>query len=119
MDEDGFFYIVDRIKDVIITSAFSVSPREIEEFLCRNTKVQKAAVIGVPDEKKGESIVAYIVLKSGEVATEDEIIDYCRDGLVKYKCPSKVIVIDTMPENILGKVLKYKLKENLTLSYPA
>jgi long-chain acyl-CoA synthetase len=114
MDEDGFFYIADRIKDVIITSAFSVSPREIEEFLCRNTKVLKAAVVGVPDEKKGESIVAFIVLRDGETATEDEFIDYCKDGLVKYKCPSKVLFIDTMPENILGKTLKYKLKETLT-----
>jgi long-chain acyl-CoA synthetase len=114
MDEDGFFYIADRIKDVIITSAFSVSPREIEEFLCRNSKVLKAAVVGVPDEKKGEAIVAFIVLRDGETATEDEFIDYCKDGLVKYKCPSKIIFIDTMPENILGKTLKYKLKEGLT-----
>jgi long-chain acyl-CoA synthetase len=115
MDEDGFFYIVDRIKDVIITSAFSVSPREIEEFLCRNKKVQKAAVVGIPDDKKGESIIAFVVLKAGETATEEEFIDYCKDGLVKYKCPSTVICIDTMPENILGKTLKYKLKENLSL----
>jgi long-chain acyl-CoA synthetase len=112
MDEDGFFYIVDRIKDVIITSAYNVSPREIEEFLCRNKKVLKAAVVGVPDEKKGESIVAFIVLRGEETATEDEFIDYCKDGMVKYKCPSKVLFIDTMPENILGKVLKYKLKED-------
>jgi long-chain acyl-CoA synthetase len=113
MDEDGFFYIVDRIKDVIITSAFNVSPREIEEFLYRNNKVLKAAVIGVPDEKRGEAIVAYIVLKNGETATEDEFIDYCKDGLVKYKCPSKVVLIEALPENSLGKTLKYKLREDL------
>jgi long-chain acyl-CoA synthetase len=115
MDEDGFFYIVDRIKDVIITSAFNVSPREIEEFLYRNNKVLKAAVVGVPDKMKGEAIVAFIVLRDGETATEDEFIDYCKDGLVKYKCPSKVIFIDTLPENSLGKILKYKLREDLNL----
>jgi long-chain acyl-CoA synthetase len=115
MDEDGFFYIADRIKDVIITSAFNVSPREIEEFLYRNNKVLKAAVIGVPDDKKGEAIAALIVLKDNETATEDEFIDYCRDGLVKYKCPSKVVFIETLPENSLGKILKYKLREDFTL----
>jgi long-chain acyl-CoA synthetase len=119
MDEDGFFYIADRIKDVIITSAFNVSPREIEEFLYRNNKVLKAAVIGIPDEKKGESIAAFIVLKDGETATEDEFIDYCKDGLVKYKCPSKVFFVDTLPENSLGKILKYKLKEDfITFTQP-
>jgi long-chain acyl-CoA synthetase len=114
MDEDGFFYIVDRIKDVIITSAFTVSPREIEEFLYRNNKVLKATVVGIPDERKGESIAAFIVLKDGETATEDEFIEYCKDGLVKYKCPSKVVLTDTLPENSLGKILKYKLREELS-----
>jgi long-chain acyl-CoA synthetase len=112
MDEGGYFYIVERKKDMIISEGFNIYPREIEEFLLEHPKVADAAVIGIPDKLRGEKVLAYITLKEGAAATSDEIIKYCRDNLVKYKVPKKVVFKDKIPTNIAGKKLRRILRED-------
>jgi len=112
MDEGGYFYIVERKKDMIISEGFNIYPREIEEFLLEHPKVADAAVIGMPDKLRGEKVLAYITLKEGSAATSDEIIKYCRDNLVKYKVPKKVVFKDKIPTNIAGKKLRRILRED-------
>ncbi len=110
MDEDGFFYIVDRKKDVIICSGFNVYPREVEEVLYAHPKVLEAAVIGVPDPYRGETAKAFVVLKPGEEATEEEIITYCKEQMAAYKAPTIVEFRDSLPKTAIGKVLKEQEK---------
>jgi long-chain acyl-CoA synthetase len=107
-DADGFFYIVDRKKDMILVSGFNVYPTDIEQVLYTHPKVQKATVVGIPDEKTGEAVKAYIVLKEGETATADEITSFLRDenGLTGYKIPKFVQFRDSLPETLVGKVLR-------------
>lgn len=112
MDEEGYFYIVERKKDMIISEGFNIYPREIEEFLLEHPKIADAAVVGMPDKLRGERVLAYVVLKQGKVATSEEIIKYCRDNLVKYKVPKKVIFKDEIPTNIAGKKLRRFLRED-------
>ncbi len=114
MDEEGYFYIVDRKKDMIIVSGFNVYPTDIEQVLYRHPKIQKVAVAGVPDEKTGEAVKAYIVLKGGETATKEEIIAFCKDdksGLTGYRVPKLIEFRDSLPETLVGKVLRRKLQE--------
>ncbi|HEU5370076.1 MAG TPA: AMP-binding protein, partial [Ktedonobacterales bacterium] len=111
VDEDGYYYIEDRKKDMILVSGFNVYPREVEEFLFRHPKVADAAVVQAPDEYQGESVLAFVVLKQGETATEQEIIDYCRDGIAVFKCPRRVVFTDALPKNMTGKVLRRELRE--------
>jgi len=114
MDEEGYFQIVDRIKEMIIVSGFNVYPTEVEQVLHRHPKVQKAAVIGVPDEVTGEAVKAFVVLKPGETATAEEIIDWARDpaqGLAGYRVPRFVEFRDSLPETMIGKVLRRVLLE--------
>jgi long-chain acyl-CoA synthetase len=110
-DSDGFFYIVDRKKDMIIASGYNIYPRDVEEVLFEHPKVADAAVAGVPDPKRGETVKAYIVLKEGETATEDEIKDFCRDKMSKYKVPTLVEFRDELPKTMVGKVLRRVLVE--------
>jgi acyl-CoA synthetase (AMP-forming)/AMP-acid ligase II len=110
MDEDGYLYIVDRKKDMIITGGENVYPAEIEQVLYSNEKILEAAVIGRPDEKWGEKIVAFIVLKQGCELSADDLIAYCRQRIAGYKCPKQVIFIDSLPRNAAGKVLKQNLR---------
>jgi long-chain acyl-CoA synthetase len=112
MDEEGYFYIVERKKDMIISEGFNIYPREIEEFLLEHPEIADAAVVGMPDNLRGERVLAYVVLKQGKVATSEEIIKYCRDNLVKYKVPKKVIFKDEIPTNIAGKKLRRFLRED-------
>ena len=112
MDEEGFIYIVDRKKDMIISGGENIYPREIEEVLYRNPKIQDAAVIGIPDPLWGESVKAFIVLKTGERMKEEEVIEYCRSHLASYKKPKSVAFVDFLPRNPSGKVLKTILREN-------
>jgi long-chain acyl-CoA synthetase len=111
MDEDGYFYIVDRKKDMILCSGYNVYPRDVEEVLFEHPKVQEAAVAGIPDPYRGETVKAWIVLKPGETATEEEIIDFCRDKLAKYKVPTAVEFRDELPKTMVGKVLRRYLRE--------
>lgn len=103
MDEDGYIFIVDRKKDVLLCSGFNVYPREIDEVLYTNPKVFEACTIGVPDEKRGETVKAYVILKPGETITEQELIDYCRERLAPYKAPKILEFIDQLPRTSLGK----------------
>ena len=111
MDEDGYFYIVERKKDMIISEGFNIYPREIEEFLLTHPEIRDAAVVGVPDKLRGERVIAYVVVKEGDKTAADEIIKFCRDNLVKYKVPKKVIFKDDIPTNIAGKKLRRVLRE--------
>ncbi len=111
VDEDGYYYIEDRKKDMILVSGFNVYPREVEEFLYRHPKIADAAVVQAPDEYQGESVMAFVVLKQGETATEQEIIDYCRDGIAVFKCPRRVEFRAELPKNMTGKVLRRELRE--------
>ncbi len=106
MDEDGFFYIVDRKKDMIIAGGFNIYPRDVEEVLHQYPKVKEAAVAGVPDEYLGEAVKAYIVLKDGQVATPEEIVDFCKQRIARYKVPRQVEFRVSLPKTAVGKVLR-------------
>lgn len=111
MDEDGYFYIVDRLKEMIIAGGFNVYPREVEEVLYEHPAVREAAVIGVPDEYRGETIKAFVVLKPGAQVTADEIIAFCREHLARYKVPALVEFREDLPKSLVGKVLRRVLAE--------
>jgi long-chain acyl-CoA synthetase len=114
MDEDGFFQIVDRLKDMILVSGFNVYPTEVEEVMLRNPKIAKVCVVGLPDERTGERVKAYVVLNEGATATVDEIIAWCRDpeqGLTGYRAPHEIEFRDALPETLIGKVLRRVLLE--------
>ncbi len=111
MDEDGYFYIVDRKKDLILTAGFNVYPREVEEVLYQHPKVLEAAVIGLPDKVRGEKVTAYVVLKPGETATAAEIRAFCRGRLAHYKEPRAVYFRDELPKSMVGKVLRRVLQQ--------
>jgi long-chain acyl-CoA synthetase len=113
MDEDGYFYIVDRKKDMIIAGGFNIYPREVEEVLYTHPKVQEVIVLGVPDEYRGETVHAHIVLKPGEVATEQEIIEFCRKHLAAYKVPRSVVFRDQLPKSAVGKILRRVIAEEV------
>ena len=114
MDEDGYFQIVDRIKDMILVSGFNVYPTEVEAVLFHHPKIFKCAVVGVPDDVTGERVKAFIVLKPGETATAEEITSWCRDpdqGLTGYRVPKEIEFRDELPETLIGKVLRRVLQE--------
>jgi len=111
VDKGGFVFIVDRKKDMIISGAENIYPREVEEVLYANPSILEAAVIGVPDEKWGESVKAFVVLKEGESASEKEIIDFCKDNISSYKKPKSVEFLKSLPRNPTGKVLKKELRK--------
>jgi len=111
MDADGYFYIVDRKKDMIIAGGFNIYPREIEEVLYKHPKVKEAAVIGVQDTYRGETVKAFIVLRDGEAAAEVEMIEYCKQEMARYKCPKFVEFRQELPKSLIGKVLRRVLVE--------
>jgi fatty-acyl-CoA synthase len=111
MDEEGYLNIVGRIKDMIIRGGENVYPREIEEFLYGHPKVQDVQVIGVPDEKYGEEIVAWVRLREGQAATAEEIRDFCRGKIAHYKIPRHVKFVDGFPMTVTGKVQKFLMRE--------
>lgn len=110
MDEEGYFSIVDRKKDMIISGGFNIYPRDVDEVLFAHPKVMEACAIGVPDAYSGERIKAYVVLKEGESATPIEIIDYCKENLVKYKVPKYVEFVKELPKSAVGKILRKELR---------
>ncbi|MCL7453191.1 MAG: long-chain fatty acid--CoA ligase [Anaerolineae bacterium] len=109
MDEEGYFQIVDRKKDMIICGGFNVYPRDVEEVLFQHPAVAEAAVIGVPDEYRGETVKAFVVLREGMSATAEEIIAFCGEHLAKYKVPSSIAFRDELPKSAVGKVLRREL----------
>ena len=111
MDDEGFVYIQDRVKDMIVSGGENVYPREIEDVLFQHPAVADAAVIGVPDESWGETVKAIVVLKEGESAAADELVEYCRGKLAGFKRPRSVDFIEALPRNPSGKVLKKELRE--------
>jgi len=110
VDEDGYLYVVERKKDLIIRGGFNVLPRDVEEVLHQHPAVAQAAVIGVPDRRMGEQVRAYVELKSGAAATPDELMAYCRQHLAAYKTPSAIELLPSLPLNAIGKVLKRELR---------
>jgi len=110
MDEEGYFFIVDRKKDMIISGGYNVYPRDIEEVFFEHPKVQEAAALGVPHPKRGEQVKVYVVLKEGESATEEEFLSYCKDKLAAYKLPTMIEFRDELPKTNVGKVLKKDLR---------
>lgn len=109
-DADGYYFIVDRKKDMIIRGGYNVYPREIEEVLYAHPAVGEAAVIGVPHDRHGEEVKAVVALKDGKKASEQEIIDYCKDKLAAYKYPRSVAFMDALPKGPTGKILKRELR---------
>jgi long-chain acyl-CoA synthetase len=109
-DEDGFFYIVDRKKDLVIRGGFNVYPREIEEVLHQHPAVREAAVIGRPDARLGEEVIAFVSLRTGSSAAPEEVVAFCRERLAAYKYPREVVVVDDLPKGPSGKVLKTELR---------
>jgi fatty-acyl-CoA synthase len=103
--------IVGRSKDMIIRGGENVYPREVEEFLYGHPQIQDVQVVGVPDDKYGEEVMAWVILKPGKVATTDELIDYCRGKIAHYKVPRYWRMTDQFPMTVSGKVQKYKLRE--------
>ncbi|MDN5363093.1 MAG: fatty-acyl-CoA synthase [Eubacteriales bacterium] len=111
MTEEGYFKITGRVKDMIIRGGENIYPREIEEFLYTHPKIKEVQVVGVPDEKYGEEVMACIILKEGETATEEEIKEFCRGKIARYKIPKYVMFMNDYPRTASGKVQKYKLRE--------
>jgi len=111
MDEDGYFYLSGRATDMIIRGGENISPEEVENVLYSHPKIEEAAVIGVPDEEWGEEPRAIVVLKRGEEAQAEEIIEYARRMLASFKRPRSVVFVDALPRNPMGKVLKRQLRE--------
>ena len=114
MNEEGYFQIVDRKKDMIICGGYNVYPRNIEEVLYQHPAVKEAGVVGMLDEYRGETVIAFVVLKDGVTATEQEIIDFCAENMAKYKVPTKVIFRSSLPMTAVGKVLRRELVKILS-----
>jgi long-chain acyl-CoA synthetase len=111
MDDDGYVYIVDRVKDMINVSGFKVWPAEVEQMLYRHPAVKEVAVYGVPDPLKGEQVRVAVVLKDGAHATPESIGQYCREMLAVYKAPERVEMVKELPKSATGKILKRVLRD--------
>ena len=111
MDADGYFYIVDRLKDIIIASGYNIIPREVEEVLFEHPGIQEAVVAGVPDMYRGETVKAYVVLKPGQTATSEEIRAFCKERLAPYKVPTQIEFRSELPKTMVGKFLRRVLVE--------
>ncbi|PIE41664.1 MAG: AMP-binding protein [Gammaproteobacteria bacterium] len=111
MDEEGYVQIVGRIKDMIIRGGENVYPREVEEFLYTHPKVREVEVFGVPHEKYGEQVCAWIQLKEGEASTEEDIKDFCKDKITHFKVPSHIRFVEEFPMTVTGKIQKFKMRE--------
>jgi long-chain acyl-CoA synthetase len=109
-DDDGYYYIVDRKKDLIIRGGMNIYPREIEEILYGHPKVLEAAVVGIPDEMRGEEVKVFVAPRAGETVTPDEITAYMQEHLAKYKWPKEVEILEELPKNATGKILKRQLR---------
>src|SRR5699024_5783589 len=113
MDQDGFFYMVGREKEMVMASRYNVYPIEIQDVIYTHTKMLEVAVIGVPDKYRGETIKAVVGPEESEVISEAEYIQGCRDQLAAYKIPHTVVFVNELPKTAVGKILKRVLKEEL------
>ena len=111
MDEEGYFYIVDRKKDMIVASGYNVYPREVEEVLFEHPDVSEAVAVGVPDEYRGETVKAFVVRRAGTTVTETEILAFCLERLAPYKAPKELEFRETLPKSTVGKLLRRVLAE--------
>jgi len=111
MDPEGYFYIVDRKKDMIICAGYNVYPREVDEVIYGHPKVQEACAIGIPHAIKGEQVKVFVVLKPGESVTEENLIDFCKDKLAGYKLPAQVEFRNELPTSAVGKILRKDLRD--------
>ncbi|SEL95030.1 long-chain acyl-CoA synthetase [Syntrophus gentianae] len=111
MDDDGYVFLVDRKKDLILSGGYNIYPTEIEEVLTSHPKVAEVCAVGVPDEIKGEKVKVFVVLKEGQSVTEGDLLDYCRAKLAAYKCPSLVEFRGELPKSIVGKTLRRALRD--------
>lgn len=110
MDADGWYYVVDRMKDMINAAGYKVWPREVEDVLYGHPAVREAAVVGVPDEYRGESVKAFVSMKPGSSATPEEIIAFCKERMAAYKYPRSIEIIDELPKTVTGKILRRELR---------
>jgi len=111
MDADGWYYVVDRKKDMINASGYKVWPREVEDVLYSHPAVREAAVVGVPDEYRGETVKAFVSLTDGTAATPDELVAFCKEQMAAYKYPRDVEIVDDLPKTVTGKILRRELRE--------
>jgi long-chain acyl-CoA synthetase len=111
IDEEGFIIITDRKKDMLIVGGFNVYPKDVEEVLYTHPKVAQAAVVGIPDPEKGERVKAFIQLKPGMEAGQEEILEFCKDKMAGYKRPREVEFRDSLPTSVVGKILRRVLRE--------
>jgi long-chain acyl-CoA synthetase len=114
LDEDGFLYIVERKKDLIIRGGFNVYPREVEEVLYAHPQIAEAAVVGMPDPLMGEDVLAYVVPRAGAALSEEAVIAFCQERLAKFKCPKRVRFLDALPKSPIGKILRKELRARST-----
>jgi len=110
-DEDGFLFIVDRKKDMIIAGGFNIYPREVDEILYRHPKIKEAVTVGIPDEYRGETVKAYVVPKEGEKVTAEEIIAFCKEKMAPYKVPKEIEFRAALPQSAAGKILRKVLRD--------
>ena len=111
VDEDGYYRITGRLKDMIIRGGENIYPREIEEFLYTHPEIDDVQVIGVPDERFGEEVMAWVMLKPDAAATPDEIREFCRGRIAHFKVPRYVKVTDAFPMTVTGKIQKFRMRE--------
>jgi long-chain acyl-CoA synthetase len=114
LDDEGYLFIVDRKKDVIIAGGYNIYPREVDEVLYQHLKIQAACVVGIPDAYRGETVKAFVVLKQGETASEEEIINFCKERLAVYKVPKMIEFREALPQTIVGKILRRALRDEVT-----
>src|SRR5436190_23495922 len=112
MDEKGWFYLVDRKKDQINAAGYKIWPRDVEDVLYAHDTVREAAVVGVPDEYRGETVKAFVSLKSGESVTEETLIAFCKERMAAYKYPRQIEFVDELPKTASGKILRRELRDN-------
>ena len=114
MDDDGYFNIVGRIKDMVIRGGENIYPREIEEFLYRHPAIQDVQVFGVPDQRFGEELCAWIKIRPGSNLTADAVKDFCKDQIAHYKVPRHIRFVDEFPMTVTGKMQKFIMRETMT-----
>jgi long-chain acyl-CoA synthetase len=110
VNPQGWVFLVDRKKDMINASGYKVWPREVEDVLSEHPAVLESAVLGVPDEKRGETVMAYVSLRRGSKATPEELIAHCKERMAAYKYPRSVVLLDEIPKTATGKVLRRELR---------
>jgi long-chain acyl-CoA synthetase len=113
VDDEGYLFLVDRKKDMVIVGGYNVYPREVDEVLFKHPKIREAATVGKPDSRLGEVLVAFVVLHAGATLTEQEVFDYCKEEMVKYKRPVEVHFIDALPRTGTNKINRIALRDRV------